>query len=189
MARDRSTLLEPYSGLHRRRGCAVATPRRRVPGNNCLVVHLDVAALDVAGSSVFGVGPTREVDGEPVPVENPGLEARLTLIEHQDVERSLSRKRRVLGRVAALEMGRLGFDDLLARIGRFETGSNTSVAGSSASNLDQDVRHIAVEPDLGELQWHRGARESDLAGVVMVRDFALDLVRVAREVEAEVRSA
>src|SRR5215218_7454028 len=146
-----------------------------------LVVDLDVPAFDVAGPRVVGIGAQLEVDGEPIPVKDPSLEARLTLIEHQDGEPSLSGTRRVLGPVAALKLCRLGLDYVLAGVGRYGRCVDIKVV------IDKNVFHIAVEPDLGELQWHRGARESDLAGVVMVRNFALDRVRVAREVEATVR--
>ena len=54
----------------------------------CLgVVHLDVAALDVAGPGISGVRTANQLDGEPVAGhEGVPRAARLTLIERQDGE-------------------------------------------------------------------------------------------------------
>ena len=59
------------------------------PSFICLgVVHLDIAALDVAGPGVEGVGPPGQLDGEPVAGDECWVvrAARLTLVEHQDGE-------------------------------------------------------------------------------------------------------
>ena len=67
----------------------LATPRRRISQICLCVVHLDVAALDVATPGVRGVGAPKEFDGEEVPGELSTRASRLTLVAHQNRERAL----------------------------------------------------------------------------------------------------
>jgi hypothetical protein len=77
------------------------------PGNELRQVVGAVKPLGLRMLNARGAAAPKELDGEPVPGELPGREARITLVVYEDVEPAAASVAILLlqGPVAALEMG------------------------------------------------------------------------------------